>query len=624
MGTYLSVITMTAIVFCVMIIHLAAKPKFNGKLTSIFIAISIVGGLLFYGYGNSLTRPSLPLAVIHSLISVCGMFVGRMDYSTISDTPILQAEWVQIVYWIIHLFAFYATASAAVTLVGAEVLRNLRQWLARWGELNLIFGVNINSVALGKDLLQKKGCSVVYVAGSADAGLTAAITKSGCILRSDAHALQADRKFLRSIGIRRGTRKIHLYTLAGDPAEDIRYAKAFLTALEACKILPQQTSLVISAQEDSSVSQLQVLGDQYGYGYVSIFREAELAARLLIQTCPPCNCITFDEIGRAESNFEALIIGFGQVGQAVLRQLVMNGQFTGSTFRATVFAPDCEAVDGYFSNSFAPILDQYDISFQPYDARSRRMYQYILQRKSSLKYVVVCAGKDRINREIAEDLAAFLHRQGLELPVYQCSCQGLRITEPNGSTSSLKTLYQSRLISQHDSDRLAMLLNHYYMNDSSKTPLEHWMECNYFNRMSSRASADFVGAVLRAAHKTEAEAVQDGGWSFSDAHLENLSIMEHLRWCAFHYCMGFTAMEQAEFDARSKAYAAEVAATGKSSIRISKNMADRTHACLVDWDALDSLSAKENAVTGKSINYKAMDTENILAVPKLLQLRNEV
>lgn len=45
----------------------------------------------------------------------------------------------------------------------------------------------------------------------------------------------------------------------------------------------------------------------------------------------------------------------------------------------------------------------------------------------------------------------------------------------------------------------------------------------------------------------------------------------------------------------------------------------RLHACIIPWDGLDALSERENAVTGGHVDYKAMDRDNVLALPALLR-----
>ena len=82
--------------------------------------------------------------------------------------------------------------------------------------------------------------------------------------------------------------------------------------------------------------------------------------------------------------------------------------------------------------------------------------------------------------------------------------------------------------------------------------------------------------------------------------------------------MGFDTMDQETYARRCRQYQKEVAENGQSTLRIGKDMSLRLHACLIPWERLDDLSAAENAVTGGNIDYKAMDRNNVLAVPEVL------
>ena len=168
-----------------------------------------------------------------------------------------------------------------------------------------------------------------------------------------------------------------------------------------------------------------------------------------------------------------------------------------------------------------------------------------------------------------------------------------------------------------------MAIDHAYCVGSNKTPAENWKHCNYFSRMSSRASADFYPAMLKAAGKT-AEQVEKGDWPPHRDALENLAISEHMRWCAFHYVMGFHPMSEAEYLRRAEQYRMEVQEKGASSLRISKDMAGRKHACLIPWEELDRLSEYENSVTGGHVDYKQMDRNNILVLPDILAALREM
>ena len=206
MGIYITVILITALLFVGMILLLAAKPRFAGKITGTFLVIAALGGLFFYGYGFSVVCDSLPQAIIRALLGVCGMFVAKMDLNSIIAAPLMQNTSVQFLFWFVHLLALYSTASAAITTIGAEALRKLRLWLARWGSLNLIYGLNTESLELGKKLVSGKLGAVVFVDATPDTGLAGAVSKIGCVIRSDKSALNAAAQFLRTMGGHRKNR----------------------------------------------------------------------------------------------------------------------------------------------------------------------------------------------------------------------------------------------------------------------------------------------------------------------------------------------------------------------------------------------------------------------------------
>ena len=160
-------------------------------------------------------------------------------------------------------------------------------------------------------------------------------------------------------------------------------------------------------------------------------------------------------------------------------------------------------------------------------------------------------------------------------------------------------------------DEFAMKINHYYCGPDGSEK-EQWFSSDYFSRMSCRASADFLSAYLfRLCGNQSIE--------ISDKKMENMSITEHLRWCGFHYSMGYTKMSDEVWEKRAEEYRKEIALGGKGRTRISKDTVDKRHACLVSWDELDVLSAKESTVTGKDTDYKQMDRDNIKVVLRLLE-----
>jgi len=620
MEKYFIILAMGAVAFFAGVMLLNVKPEYNARATTVCFLTAVAGGLLLYGYGFLAIGDQTVVAVLRSVFSVCRMFLGEHEFSDLEAVELYQCDGMKLLIWTVHLLAFYTTASVAISVIGKETLKKLRVRFSRRKEISILYGIHADGVELGKNLENNKNSIVVYVDPEPESEASYQITAAEQLLRTDSGATSGSRSFLRSIGAFRKNRKVTLYALAANPVQNLHYAKRILEALKQGGAAPEATRLVILSREDLPVDSLQNSEDTYGYGFVTSFREHALAARLLIRNYPPCDYLTFDDRGRAKEDFHVLMIGFGRVGQAVMKQLIMNAQFAGSEFRAVVFDPECDGTTGFFVRQHPGIKPHYDLSFRPYDGRSVELCEHLSANKNSIKYVVVNTGSPERNDEIAEDLVITLRQLGSKAPVIQCTHREICMQTADAEEPIRTGVYSSDVLYTNDIDEMAMLVNQQYQN-SGKTALENWMVCDYFSRMSCRAFADAIRGFLKAAHKTE-EQVLGGDWNLTAEQLENLSIMEHERWCAFHYCMGFQPMERAEFDERAALYR-EQAKNGKPSVRIGKNMAEKTHACLVPWDDLDELSLRENAVTGKNLDYKQMDRDNVLTIPVLLQAQKE-
>lgn len=606
---YIITILATAIALLVMILLVSAKPRLSKLVTIWALIIAAGGGTMIYGYGYMDVTGNFPLAILKAALAVCGSFVGADEYSVIPDAPALQTTFMQVICTFIRICALYVTASTVISAIGAGALQRFRLWLSRRGKLNIIYGTNENAPAFAQELLRQKQGSVVFVVQEPGEDYASAITRSGSVLRTDSHSLSADKQFLRSIGIGRKAREITLYAVDEKSSANIAFATALLCSLKEKNADPKDLHLVILAPENSAAAKLQNTENTYGYGYVTAVNVPQLAARLLTLKYPPCNEISFDEEGKATEDFEALIIGFGQVGQGVLKALVINGQFVGSTFRTTVFAPDCITASGSFAARHKELLKQYHISFVEADGRSPALYEHLSHRGEKLKYAAICTGNHKQDREIAQSLNDYFEMNGLDIPVYIVSHSGVECCAQDGSVTE-HSIFSTEVLCTSHLDQQAMILNHRYHPESNRTPEENWLSCDYFSRQSCRASADFLPAMIRAAGKAPEN------WELTEKQLENLSITEHLRWCAFHYSMGFSPMTPEEFQTRCETFLQQKQA-GEKPLRIGKNMANRTHACLIPWDALEELSQKEAQVTGCYVNYKKMDTDNVLAIPLL-------
>lgn len=100
-----------------------------------------------------------------------------------------------------------------------------------------------------------------------------------------------------------------------------------------------------------------------------------------------------------------------------MKQLIMNGQFSGS------------------------------------DGRSREMYRYLRERKDSLNYVVVCTGNEKVKREISGDLVQFFKQEGNKTPVFECSYDGVRRVDSRNLSVRRWQIYTPDVLCTQEMDR---------------------------------------------------------------------------------------------------------------------------------------------------------------------------
>ena len=124
----LSILT-TVIVFFVFLLLLAAKPKVSKAITLGAMTFGGIVGLLIYGCGYMFVTDNFVLAILKAVYSVCRAFVGLNDHSAISAAPFMQIPWVQILCTFAQICSLYATASAIIKSIGANVVKKLRLWL---------------------------------------------------------------------------------------------------------------------------------------------------------------------------------------------------------------------------------------------------------------------------------------------------------------------------------------------------------------------------------------------------------------------------------------------------------------------------------------------------------------
>lgn len=552
--------------------------------------------------------------IMKSIMDVGMMICGRCNTDLFYKLPEAKYPLVVLSFWMVQLIVFFMTATALLIRFGSDLLRWIRITTSRVSEVDLLFGVNSDSLAFGRNIAGRKGSMLVYVDSVIGEDYESSIRELGGLTYSGNEAVKAGTSFLRRICAWRffiprvPVKKLKLYALSDEYDRNLQYALRVSEGLQELKFSPDKTELVLLGTDEKKGIIFQSGENQYGYGSVISFDEYEMAARLLTYEYPLCNAINFDENGRAIDDVEVLIVGFGRIGHEVLRKVIANGQFEGSKFHATMYDPNCEKRKGFVTSQYPMMFENYNIDFEPQDGRASKLFQFLEDNAHKLKYIVICL-KDRDRaRAMAIRMLDRLQHLGCPLNVYTCDTKSVRCYSQNVRECGTHWVYDSKLLYSGELDRYAVELNHRYCGGNSAS--DDWKRCGYFDRMSSRASVDYLIPLLRkiAANGT-----------LTREQRENLAKSEHLRWCAFHYTFGYDVMENEEFIRRVKEAQAEIREHGKSSIKPTKDPAAMKHVCLVGWDELDEVSRTENSLTGGSKDYKDYDRGNVDVVSEIVK-----
>ncbi len=602
----------------VLIANLLLKPQATKKFLILAGGVANFLGFFLYGYGYSIDEKTTLMATLKTVFAVFGMFLGKESFADMSKLKFFSFLPVKFFFYMAQILALYVTASAAMTAFGSGFINRIRGLLLRRGKLNIFPFLNDHTLYLGGELCNK-GEKVLFIC---DKNTTneelEKIREMRAVYTSHESASAASELFLKTIGLGRKSRSVTLYAVGDSAADNIAYARAFRKSMKNLKVPAAGTELTLCANEYFDISTLMNTDTHYGFEQVRIFEETALAARIMITSCPPYRTITFDENACANEDFHVMIVGFGSTGQAALKALVMHGQFYGSHFSAMIFDPSGKDKRGAFTMMFKGMLDQYDITFSEKDGRSEEAFAYLRQHAKDLRYIVIATG-GKTDSELEYSYANLLH--SVNPSAYLVSCRSSEVTEIRTETEGIvrKTwpLYNHGIVSGDALDRLAMELNHQYCGDNGKSVEENWIACDYFSRLSSAASADFIPAYLYMAGRTKEEAVKNG-LALTGKQEEALCRTEHERWCAFHFAHRYRTMTDEEWAERAEMYRREKAEKGFSGVRIGKNRRDRTHACLIPWEMLPELDQRERAVTGIDPHYQELDRQTIEMIPGFL------
>ena len=241
------VVILSVALFLALIANLALKPAFSTRLTAKCMIFAALAGLVIYGVGFAETTGSLAVSILRTPLSVTRMFVGINELSAIEGSTPVRTPMGVTIFWLVHMLAFFSTASAALVTIGAEVLRRLRLLLLRRGDLVILFGINDNTINVGKECLAQ-GSSVVFIAETADGTVIDDLNGMGMSVITGQDAVGSGKETIRTLHPL--NRKITVFALDPSVDKNLYYALALKDALRNAGVAAENTRITLPGEEE--------------------------------------------------------------------------------------------------------------------------------------------------------------------------------------------------------------------------------------------------------------------------------------------------------------------------------------------------------------------------------------
>lgn len=618
-----------------MAMTLILKPKALRRFNGAAIFFAGIVGLLFYGFGYGTEIHSLVdllIAAIHAVKDTISMFTGGDSYSSLVSSAPWFAEnmWLQVLYWFAVLAAMYFTAAVVLGALGKRFLRFLRSLVIRYRkEIVVFYPTSDKQVALAAEISRDNNITPLFIGECGSDKLQDKIDNIAGVVWED-DVVSADGKWLEKLGLCKDEKKeIKLFAAGESDSKTKKFLKKVLTGMEKKGLTSMRVTMTVLCDDEQEFTFLTGKQKDGYYLQADICSYKNMTAKMLTKAVAPWECVEFKENGEVSDAFSAMIIGFGQVGQSVLCELVRNSQFVGKKTKLQVVDKNYKEKAGAFLSIYKEMLAYYDVEFLEVDVFSEEFFNLLAEEKSSHAYVALCMGDDEKNQEAASQIRFFRNRKNgnfrRDMVIATCSKNEIIFYDEQDRTIAIpdpQDLWAGTL------DDEAKEIHKVYVKGKAKAlypddPKKQadfykasWYENDYSSRLSCDASATFIPAMYKAAGIAADEKHPKRSLTalFKEKPelLETLSQMEHLRWNAFSYSMGVTPMPLSEFENRVKKAMDDIredveklekgnvsASEGKASIdhihaackyvrkELDADGFGGVHVCITDWDVLD-------------------------------------
>lgn len=625
----------------------------------------LLGYIVYYvGFFTDGTATTFGAYIVRPLIASLGMFVANTSYQEVCLECISSTSYM-LCFGIVHLMAITISAFFVVSFLGKRLVFIIRGswWLIanKNRTINVFFGFNEASITLAKSIYNetrnKEKERIVFVdfpskedkyksqlSLSELFGLSPykkeyinQLSEIGYVLvsaDSDVAEINSDNNILNNLGLYfvkrvvRYAKETRFFILSEDEKTNIN--SILNIANDNVFKESRNVKLYCHARRTPENLTLQGLDNVEVYlvdsSYLSV-ASLKLKEDHKSYIAHPVNYVTIDSKGHATSAFTAMIVGFGETGQEMLKFIYEFGSFLDtenkkSSFKCYCFDEHMSQIESTFKMSVPGVKDNHEIEYRNVSYQSKDFWEEIEKHIDDLNYVVVSVGDDEHSLALAVQIYDYANRyrhNGFDrfhifvrsykddylskveqtkdiynqMAKFDSSSVAMDGKPERGRTEEnvitifgkREEIFSYKVIIDNEIKKMGDEFNATYESLVPYIEEKHLSKTQsnvYLMKQKDRRSElqNFNNALhiytkskLVGGYEKMCE-ISQSNYIFDDNTLyETLAETEHLRWISSHYMMGYTPMDKAM----------------KEKMGIQKmtcNEQLKQHSCLIDYSLL--------------------------------------
>ena len=628
----LIIILVILFLFCLLLAR--NNDAYNKLRNRVLIPLTAIAGFIIYyiGYQDGGTENVITTSCIRSFLSMCSMFLLHSDLLEVSH-HMHGSKTYMLIFSIIHFSAFIISTLFIIQLCGKQFISWLSLKVSCPKQSYLFFDLNEATVSLAEDLMKKKKDRLVVFVGKYIRYSFflhhKAVEENGSLCDNkllfeqikNTSAVFLNREYivkrsLKKLGIANLIHKSesHLFFLSEDETLNIQMAQQVIEEIERESLVVKKLFIYINTVSENLDNLFtRKLSFMHKEIEIKVINRYKLSATELVDLYPPVDYIEKDTTtATALSDFNVLILGFGQIGTFALRYLIEQGQFVCSTFHATVIDHMIECKEDLFINKY-PGVKSYQVEYEKAEVNSKKYFELLKNKIDSLKYVVVSLGDDRLNIKVAVELYEFSLRHA-KAPVdlfvnvyniknYDYIKKTICIADKIHLFGGHNEIFREDIIVNEICSHTAKKIHEHYNKDKAEIDKEKWQELSMIKKMTNLSAAVHIYTKLKLAGLTVAdvnklEIKKDFEKLLGPERMACLAEGEHLHWNATLFTNGWETWNLSEIN--------DDQSCNKDEIR-------KKHACLVSWDELEKVSKYFRE------DYKLYDMYNVGNIFELIK-----